>query len=268
MPLDLKALDSLSPETRAKLIAEADRMIAQRRLAFYKPYKKQAEFHRAIGRKREVLLMASSQSGKTYCAGAETAMHLTGKYPEWWEGRRFDKPVQWMAASETGKLTRDGVQVHLCGWPIREKGTGMIPADDIIDTVAQQGVADAYDYVRVKHVSGGESICYFRSYDQGRERVQAMTLSGVWLDEEPDSDFYFECLTRTNTTTGPIYMTFTPLKGMSTIVSRFLNDKPPSTEVVTMTLEDAGKLPRTRTAGPSDGRPGAWVRADIPGQRG
>lgn len=216
--------------------AEIVRLLARRKLELYRPYPKQMQFH--ADQARERLLMAASQSGKTWCAAAETAMHLTGRYPEGWAGKRFDKPVRGMAASETSKLTRDGVQVHLCGWPATEKGTGMIPASDIIETPAAQGTADAFDYLRVKYISGGESICYLRSYDQGRERVQAMTLDFVWLDEEPELDYYTECLTRTNTTLGLVYLTFTPIKGITDVVQRFLG-KHPGTSITNMTLEDA-----------------------------
>lgn len=220
--------------------------LARLKLETYQPYPKQAEFHQLGGEPdiRERLLMAGNQVGKTLCAAAETAMHLTGKYPPWWDGLRYDRPVAWMAASETGKLTRDGVQVHLCGWPKQPKGTGMIPAVDLLETPAAQGLPDAYDYIRVQHyapdgLKDGESICYLRSYDQGRARVQSLTLDGVWLDEEPELDFYMECWTRTNVVMGPVYLTFTPLKGMSEVVRRFMLEKVPGSVIVQMTIEDA-----------------------------
>lgn len=223
-----------------------DQALARMKLEQYKPYPKQAEFHRVGGDEdvRERLLMAGNQVGKTLSAAAETAMHLTGKYPDWWEGVRYDRPVTWMAASETGKLTRDGVQVHLCGWPKYPKGQGMIPALDLLETPAAQGLPDAYDYIRVQHydkdgVKDGESLCYLRSYDQGRARVQSLTLDGVWLDEEPDLDYYSECLTRTNVVLGPVYLTFTPLKGMSDVVKRFMLDQQEGTAIISMTIEDA-----------------------------
>lgn len=233
-------------ELIAQSIRELKGELAKRKLEAYTPYPKQQEFHRLGGEEdvRERLLMAGNQVGKTLSAAAETAMHLTGKYPEWWEGLRYDRPVTWMAASETGKLTRDGVQVHLCGWPKYPKGTGMVPAIDLLDTPAAQGLTDAYDYIRVQHydpngVKDGESLCYLRSYDQGRERVQSLTLDGVWLDEEPDLDYYSECVTRTSVVLGPVYLTFTPLKGMSDVVRRFMLEKPAGTVIIQMTIEDA-----------------------------
>jgi phage terminase large subunit-like protein len=46
----------------------------------------------------------------------------------------------------------------------------------------------------------------------------------VWFDEEPPMDIYMEGLTRTNATGGMVYLTFTPLLGMSDVVHMFIQD--------------------------------------------
>lgn len=170
--------------------------------------------------------MAGNQLGKTYCGAAEAAIHLTGLYPDWWKGRRFTKPVRSWAGSKTGEVTRDGVQRLLVGEPkdTSQFGTGLIPGDKLEDWSRRQGVADALDSVLVKHTSGGVSTLGFKSYDQGREKWQGETLDFVWFDEEPPMDVYMEGLTRTNATGGMSYLTFTPLLGMSDVVSMFLGD--------------------------------------------
>ncbi|WP_217551108.1 terminase family protein, partial [Pantoea sp. GbtcB22] len=78
-----------------------------------------------------------------------------------------------------------------------------------------------------------------KAYAQGRERFQGATIDYLWLDEEPDESIFTEALTRTNIARGPSVLTFTPLKGMSSVVKRYLLDKSPDRAVVTMTLEDA-----------------------------
>lgn len=168
--------------------------------------------------------MAGNQLGKTFSGAAEVAMHLTGRYPDWWRGRRFNKPTRWWAGSKTGEVTRDGVQRLLIGEPKNEAtwGEGMIPGDDLEDWSRRQGVPDALDGALVRHVSGGTSTLGFKSYDQGREKWQGETLDGVWFDEEPPADIYMEGLTRTNATDGLVFLTFTPLLGMSDVVSMFL----------------------------------------------
>lgn len=50
---------------------------------------------------------------------------------------------------------------------------------------------------------------------------------------------YFEGITRTNATGGSVAVTFTPLKGMSSVVSRYLLEPSEDRTVVTMTIDDA-----------------------------
>lgn len=225
------------------LLQEKKRRKEGNQLQAYHAYVKQAEFHANGAKFRERLLMAGNQLGKTWSAGFETAMHLTGRYPDWWKGRVFDKQVMAWAAGVTGEVTRDTAQRVLLG-RFNSIGTGAIPRDAIKSKTMKRGVADAVDTVVVTFggggdVQAGESLIGFKSYDQGREKFQGETLDVVWLDEEPDEDIYTEALTRTNATGGMVYMTFTPLKGMTGTVKRFLLDKPAGTCVTTMTIEDA-----------------------------
>jgi len=226
-----------------ELLKEKARRKAENKLLDYRPYAKQALFHASGKDFRERLLMAGNQLGKTWSAGFETAMHLTGRYPDWWHGRVFDKAVAGWAAGVTSEVTRDSVQRVLCGRS-NAIGTGAIPKDAIKDKSMKRGVADAVDTLVIRHGGGGdiqasESLLGFKSYDQGREKFQAETLDLVWLDEEPDEDIYTEALTRTNATGGMLYMTFTPLKGMSNVVKRFLLDKVEGSNITSMTIEDA-----------------------------
>ena len=103
-------------------------------------------------------------------------------------------------------------------------GTGFIPGDAIAGHARRAGVPDALDSVSVEHVAGGRSTLLFKSYDQKRRKWQASTAHVVWFDEEPPLDIYMEGLTRTNATGGMVYLTFTPLLGMSEVVHMFLED--------------------------------------------
>lgn len=216
----------------------------------YKPYNKQADFHAAGALYRERLLIAGNQLGKTLAGSAETAMHLTGQYPDWWQGRRFDRPITAIVGSESAELTREGVQRLLIGSPADEAewGTGFIPADALGAIRRRQGVAAALDIVSVRHASGSWSTLHLKSYDQGRSKWQAATADFIWLDEEPDEDIYLEALTRTNARAdGALIMTFTPLRGASSVVLRFLNPADDdrgakARSVTTLTIEDAAHI--------------------------
>lgn len=166
-------------------------------------------------------------------------MHLTGRYPDWWEGKRFNKaPVGW-GASLTSQVTRDTIQRLLIGQPGQWGLNCAIPKDALGDIKrATHGVADSVESISVKHVSGSLSRITLKSYDQGRERFQGESLDFVWLDEEPPQDVYTEALTRTNATAGILWLTFTPLLGMSDVVKRYLVEKIPGTHVTNMTIYD------------------------------
>lgn len=233
-----------------KLLSELERRRAENRLAEYTPYPAQRRFHASGGPLdvRERLLIAGNQVGKTISAGYEHAMHLTGRYPDWWRGAVFDEPTVGWAASETSQSTRDTVQRILFGRP-GMWGTGSIPKNAFTDPKrdikrAVHGVPDSIESAVIRFGGGGDlqagqSRLTLKTYDQGRERWQGETLDFVWFDEEPPEDIYFEGLTRTNATGGIVTLTFTPLKGMSAVVRRFLQETTPGVAVTTMTIKDA-----------------------------
>ena len=225
-------------QIKAELLAAIDRELERRKLEAYAPYAKQRQFHTEGLKHRERLFMAGNQLGKTVAGAAEMAFHLTGRYPEWWQGRRFAKPIAAWASGVTGESVRDTTQRLLVGRP-GQYGTGMIPGECIVGEPKKAlGTPDLLDSVVVKHASGGQSRLYFKRYEQGREKWQGETLDVVWFDEEPPADIYTEGLTRTNATGGMAYMTFTPLLGMSDVVMRFLNEQNPDRVVVSMTIDD------------------------------
>lgn len=203
---------------------EIERRQRTNKLRFYSPYAKQIEFHDAGAVYRERLLMAANRFGKTECGAAEGAYHLTGRYPKWWEGKRFEKPIKMWAAGVTNESARDVVQEKLMGPPSRrdEWGTGYIPGDCIGEISLARGTPDLIDTVSIRHSSGEWSSLQFKSYERGREKWQGTALDVLWLDEEPPMDIYMEGLTRTNETKGIVYMTFTPLLGISSVVQRFI----------------------------------------------
>ena len=226
--------EKLTLKEQSMIQAAMDR----RKLDNYRPYLKQQKFHKAGKVYRERLLRAGNQLGKTFAMAAEVAMHATGKYPSWWEGMTFKKaPVIW-CCGVTGEVVRDTIQRLLIG-DVANPGTGLIPPKDIVETMPSRGVADLVDTILVKHVGGQTTRIRLKYYEQGREKFQGDTVDFGWLDEEPPEDIYLEVLTRTNATKGIVGMTFTPLKGMSVVVRRFLKEISPDRIDINMTIEDA-----------------------------
>ena len=239
--LDLSALTDEEKAELYELLRLKDTRTKRSRLDAYRPYAKQREFHQAGADHRERLFMAGNQLGKTWAGAFEVAMHLTGRYPDWWTGKRFPYAIRAMAGSESAELTRKGIQRLLIGpAELREEwGTGAIPHEALRDTAMKQGVPDAISSAVVRHACGEDSVLQFLSYDQGRTKWQADTVDLVWMDEEPPQPIYTEALTRTNATGGQVFVTFTPLLGMSDVVKRFLLERPAGTHVTSMTIDDA-----------------------------
>src|SRR5262249_11370052 len=148
-------------------------------------------------------LCAANQVGKTTAGGMEWAMHLTGRYPDWWKGKVFHAPVRLWSAGVTAESTRDNPQRILVGPPQQRErwGWGAIPHDAIREIALARSVSGAIDSVVVKWGGGGdvqpgESVLAFKSYEKGRGKWQGETLNGVWFDEEPPLDIYSEGATR------------------------------------------------------------------------
>lgn len=168
--LDLSALTPDEKRELYELLKLKDIRAKRNRLAAYKPYAKQVEFHNRGAEYRERLFLAGNQLGKTWAGAYEVAMHLTGRYPDWWQGRRYNYATRWMAGSESAELTKKGVQRLLLGPPeLREEwGTGAIPKECLRDTSLKAGVPDAVSSIIVRHACGEDSVIQFNSYDQGR----------------------------------------------------------------------------------------------------
>lgn len=220
------------------LLIKQKQALSGRKLELYRPYLKQKFFHNYGRTHRERLFRAGNQLGKSVGGSAEAAIHATGRYPDWWDGRRFTEATNGWCSGVTGEVTRDTIQRLLLG-PPGEHGTGFIPRDSILDITPARGQADLVDTIMVRHVKNGRSRIKLKYYEQGREKFQADTLHWAWNDEEPDEEIYTEILTRTNATGGLVWTTFTPLKGMSNVVRRFLMETSPDRIDINMTIDDA-----------------------------
>lgn len=238
-----ESLSSKSDEQAMAELADLLQNLKKQRSLVYRPYPKQAEFH-ALGKtKRKRCLMAGNQVGKTYCAGMESNYHLTGDYPDWWVGRKFVNPIRAWVGGPSSEHVRDNAQRILFG-PAGEEGTGTIPAHRIKAIERSKGIKNAIDYALIAHCSGGLSYLNFKSYDQETDAWSGDTLGFVWYDEEPPDDKYTEGITRTNTgdsgRPGFVFMTLTPLLGMTRVAKRF-HPRPKETDaaLVRMGLKDA-----------------------------
>lgn len=193
-------------------------------------YEKYIDVFTAGIQHNERVALGGNRVGKTLgLGGYETAVHLTGLYPEWWPGHRFNHPIlAWAAGTKSAKV-RDVNQKMLLGALHQRKGFtqangGLIPEPRIGRLTRRTGVADAVDQVIVKHIAGYENVCTFKSYEEGRTSFEAEGVDWIWLDEEPAKPIYDECKMRILTTRGRILATFTPVEGLTETVMAILDD--------------------------------------------
>lgn len=225
---------ALSREDRLaylKLLREDERRESRRKFYSYFPetgplrrelYTQHMEFFRLGAQVRTRCFMAANRVGKTESGGGyETVCHLTGHYPPWWEGHRFNHHINAWVAGDTIETVRDIIQLKLVG-PEGQYGTGLIPGDDLAHVQMRKGGGGAIDYVMVRHVSGGLSRLGFKSYDQKRHSFQGTEKHLIWLDEESEEGIRAECGMRLGTTKGLLIETFTPLRGLTPIVLNYL----------------------------------------------
>ena len=229
--------DDLSRDQKGrylKLLKEKNLRLSQNKISQYYPetgllsrhnYPKHMAFFDAGTEYSERCIMAANRIGKSEGIGAyELTYHLTGRYPDWWTGFKFTRPINAWACGTTSTTARDIVQFKLIGSP-EERGTGMIPSKYIIKTTPKAGgVPNAVDTILVRHISGGISRCKIKSYAEGRKSFEGTEQDIIWLDEECPLNIYTECITRTMTTNGLIMLTFTPLEGLTETVLQFMPD--------------------------------------------
>lgn len=189
-------------------------------------YPKHTEFFAAGTVHQERAFIGGNRTGKSFSISYEGSCHLTGWYPDWWQGFRWNRPITAWIAGEDAKAVRESLQDLYLG-PLDALGTGLVPGDRLVRKAAARGASEAIDFFEVRHVSGGVSRALFKAYEQKRESFQAAKVDFMQFDEEPPLDIYTEGLTRTMSTdpgqpNGRVACGFTPLKGISATVLKYL----------------------------------------------
>lgn len=231
-------LDSLPDHLKWEIIdllEEREKAIKYNVVDNFSPYDFQEKFYAASSKYKRRFLCAANRVGKSYSEAVEVYYHLSGLYPDWWEGHKFKKPILAWAVGITGDSTRKVLQKELFGTPMGkdkdEIGTGSIPRD-LIDIESLEKDGNIIKIAKIKHhdVNGdfdGWSTLEFRSTQQGEHVLMGATVDYIWLDEEDpfkSMQIYAQCVTRTATTGGLITITATPENGLTDLVKLFMGD--------------------------------------------
>lgn len=168
---------------------------------------------------KQSLFRGANRCGKTQLGAYAVCCWATGIYPDWWEGRVFDKPTYGWVCGDTNDTVRTILQDKLLGSP---EGTGLLPKDSIIDVVTRPNTGGTADMIFVKHISGKVSRIKFKTYQSGPDSFYGKDCDYVWFDEEPSGKdaplIWNQAYTRLLTTRGNMIITFTPLLGWTPIL--------------------------------------------------
>ena len=246
----------MSPDEKKRLIDLLKEKEDRRRfnkLEWFDPYEWQRTLSNASEDHKQILAMCANQIGKSTAGAYITACHLTGIYPDWWDGHKFKEPIYAWAAGVSNDTTRDILQTELFGLAEDEEGwgSGMVPkncAPRENATRRRGTTGNTFDSVIVVHHDpdtgkpNGNSRIGFKSYEMGEEKFYGRPVDYIWLDEQPPSNIYTQCITRTVATSGIVVMTFTPEAGMTPVVHQFMNDRQKGQYLLTATWDDAPHL--------------------------
>jgi len=183
----------------------------------------QWEFYRCGKYARERMLCGGNRVGKTILPTVELVYHLTGLYPEWWIGDRFDDPIlAWELATSNDKSKNVQQKLLLGPGGAKRPGGGLLPLECIVDISTRQcGIDNVADTVTVRWKAGQTRreklahLCY-KSYSQGIEAFAGESVPWIRFDEEPDPGnakhhgVWGECLTRLLDCNGHLVVTYTP----------------------------------------------------------
>jgi phage terminase large subunit-like protein len=193
-------------------------------LKWFRPFKYQTAFFNTGSTHTRRGMIAANRAGKTIASTYETAYHLTGRYPKDWKGKVWDKPIIAMCAGESWEQVAKTLQSKLLGCDdIKQSyklGTGSIPRESIDEKSIRTDGANVLA-IEVWHSSGGKSKLYFSNYTQQVRHLQGFELDLVVLDEQPPDETFSELVVRTASRNGQVLCSFTPLKGMTSLVRKF-----------------------------------------------
>lgn len=184
----------------------------------YEPLPHQARFHSS--KVKERAFIGSNRCGKTEANAAECVRCAEGKNPHWTE---LPTPNIGWVISLTNEVQREILQ---------PKFKKLLPKGCKI----RYRPNDVWDQV----IFPNGSIIGFKSCEQGRESMQGVALHWVSIDEECPEDIFEELRARIVDYSGRLWITFTPLNGMTWSHERYVDPdtKIDDCEVFTATMWD------------------------------
>ena len=144
----------------------------------------------------------ANRSGKTTAGIIKVIIHATGRYPEWWEGRRYERGTIGRIFAKDFRKGGGILVKKLKEWMPRDAYIGM----------PKKGNGGIEEYWRIRHASGGESYFDIMTYEQDPYSAEGWDGDYCMFDEPPPRDMYIAAVRGLVDSEGLCWFTLTPLK--------------------------------------------------------
>lgn len=196
----------MKQKTRLKSNTDALRLMSEKLRAAatrpnihgYIPHEKQVSFHTSNARIK--LFAGGNRSGKTVGGACEATWWLTGKHPY----RETPRPPV------RGRCVTVDFLEGLYKIVLPEMSR-WLPPSELIDGSWEK----SWDKELRTLTLANDSFIEFMSYEQELEKFAGTSRHFVWFDEEPPQNIYVECLLRLFDVGGSVWITMTPVEGMT-----------------------------------------------------
>lgn len=164
----------------------------------YVPHRKQLQFHKSI--KKVKLYIGGNRSGKTVGGAAECVYWMRGESPY----RKL--PVGPTRGRIITVSRNEGINQLII-----PQLTRWLPPSMLINGSWE----DSYHKAEYLLTLSNGSTCQMMTYEQDTVKFAGDSLHYVWCDEEPPNDIYKENRLRVMDTGGSIWLTMTPVEGIT-----------------------------------------------------
>lgn len=195
--------------------------------------------------KQQWMTIAGNQVGKTVSEGYHFALDVTGDYPDWWTGYRFEHAPNCLALGVDAEQLRSVIQPELFGEIVELPGQrktfagGWIHKDEI-GRIEWSQVPNVARRVEVLTKYGSARVV-LRTSSQTKTGTGSLSFAGpricrIWVDECPPDELVGQLNVRTANGNlgkgGRIGYTMTPEYGQTGLVTQFMEDRAESQHLI------------------------------------
>lgn len=223
----ISTLDIKEKKTVLDYLLACEQYKENNKILFFKPDKWQQDAMNLGSTEQHRMVSASNRVGKSYFSTYETALHATGRYPDGWNGKRFNKPINVLVLGvDWSQINKPKCTAELLLGTPDKRGSGWIPKEDMVRMVSKAGIPNAVSTIYIKHYDengmyDGDSRITFDVYSAGDSTLMGMEIDFALMDEQVPELIFSQVKKRTWSSRGSTLYVATPEKGMDNVIRQF-----------------------------------------------